>query len=95
MVSSLVLTVTRRCNLRCSYCPTAKDGFPTLTRAQALRALDLFVDRYGGGDIKLFGGEPLLEPDTVRAVMERAEALPGGRRVYLSTNGLGLSQECL
>lgn len=95
MVSSLVLTVTRRCNLRCSYCPTAKDGFPTLTRAQALRALDLFVDRYGGGDIKLFGGEPLLEPDTVRAVMERAEALPGVRRVYLSTNGLGLSQEWL
>ncbi len=95
MVGSLVLTVTRRCNLRCSYCPTAKDGFPTLTRAQALRALDLFVDRYGGGDIKLFGGEPLLEPDTVRAVMERAEVLPGVRRVYLSTNGLGLSQEWL
>ncbi len=95
MVSSLVLTVTRRCNLRCSYCPTAKDGFPSLSRVDALRALDLFSDNFGGGDIKLFGGEPLLEADTVRAVIEAAENSPAIRRVYLSTNGLGLSEDWL
>lgn len=89
-MSQLILTVTRACNLRCSYCPTVKDGWPSLDEEDAARALGLFVDRFGGGDIKLFGGEPLLAPDVVASVLERAEGLSGIRRVYLSTNGLGL-----
>lgn len=91
----LILTVTRACNLRCSYCPTAKDGWPSLTPDDARRALRLFVDRFGGGDVKLFGGEPLLAPDVVRAAFDEAATLPGIRRVYLSTNGLGLDAEWL
>lgn len=82
--------MTRACNLRCSYCPTAKDGWPSLTADDARAAVDLFVDRFGGGDIKLFGGEPLLVPDVVRAAMDHAARRPEIRRVYLSTNGLGL-----
>lgn len=92
-MSQLILTVTRACNLRCSYCPTVKDGWPSLSDDDAARALRLFVDRFGGGDIKLFGGEPLLVPDVIAGVLARAEALPGIRRVYLSTNGLGLTSE--
>lgn len=92
---TLILTVTRACNLRCSYCPTAKDGWPTLTPADARRAVSLFVDRYGGGDIKLFGGEPLLAGDAVRETFLAARDNPGIRRVYLSTNGLGLSVDWL
>ncbi len=91
----LILTVTRACDLRCSYCPTAKDGWPSLSQADALRAVDLFVERYGGGDVKLFGGEPLLCADTVRAVFEHCRDLPGVRRVQLSTNGLGLDVDWL
>ena len=56
--AALILTVTRRCNLRCAYCPTVKDGVPDLSADDARRAIDLFLSRYGGGDIKLFGGEP-------------------------------------
>jgi hypothetical protein len=55
----------------------------------------LFVDRYGGGDIKLFGGEPLLAPEVVRATFRAAQDNPGVRRVYLSTNGLGLTESWL
>ncbi len=90
---SLILTVTRACDLRCSYCPTAKDGWPSLRPEDARQAVRLFADRYGGGDIKLFGGEPLLVPEVVRAAMEEARDLPAIRRVYLSTNGLGLTRE--
>ncbi len=89
-MTQLILTVTRRCNLRCNYCPTAKDGWPSLDETAARRAVSLFADRYGGGDIKLFGGEPLLEPEVVRAVFDAARDEPRIRRVYLSTNGLGL-----
>ena len=92
---SLILTVTRDCNLRCSYCPTAKDGWPSLSIPDVQRAIDLFVDVYGGGDIKIFGGEPLLVPAVVRAAMEHAAQREGVRRVYLSTNGLGLTAEWL
>lgn len=92
MVNSLILTVTRQCNLRCSYCPTAKDGWPSLTPSDARRALSLFVERYGGGDVKVFGGEPLLVPDVVEAALDTARELDGIRRIYLSTNGLGLDR---
>lgn len=91
----MILTVTRACDLRCAYCPTAKDGWPALTPDDAREAVALFADRFGGGDIKLFGGEPLLVPEVVRAAMEAARARPEIRRVYLSTNGLGLTEDWL
>ena len=94
-VGQLILTVTRACNYRCSYCPTAKDGWPALSPEDAAQAVDLFAERYGGGDIKLFGGEPLLEPEVVTAAIDRAVAEPLIRRVYLSTNGLGLDEAWL
>ena len=89
----MILTVTRQCNLRCSYCPTVKEGWPSLSTDQAVGAVRLFAQRYGGGDIKLFGGEPLLVPDVVRAVFEEAAKHDSIRWVYLSTNGLGLDAE--
>jgi hypothetical protein len=92
---TLILTVTRACNLRCAYCPTAKDGWPSLTPDDARRAVALFAGRYGGGDIKMFGGEPLLVPNVVRAAMEAARDEPRIRRVYLSTNALGLDGDWL
>jgi hypothetical protein len=93
--SQLILTVTRDCNLRCSYCPTVKEGWPSLTVRDAERALELFVERFGGGTVKLFGGEPLLVPDVVRAALARAEHLPAIRSIQLSTNGLGLDDAWL
>lgn len=94
-MNTLILTVTRACNLRCAYCPTVKSGWPSLTPDDVRRGLDLFVDRTGGGVVKLFGGEPLLAPEAVRAAMDHAATLPEIRRVYLSTNGLGLTPEWL
>lgn len=98
--SLLVLTVTRACNLRCSYCPTAKDGWPSLTEDDARRALDLFArplaqGGFGGGAVKIFGGEPLLVPDVVRAALAHAEKLDAIRTIQLSTNGLMLDDAWL
>jgi len=72
-----------------------KDGWPSLSVDDVQKAVALFADVYGGGDIKLFGGEPLLVPDVVRAVFEAARERPEIRWVYLSTNGLGLTPEWL
>jgi pyruvate-formate lyase-activating enzyme len=95
VVKQLTLTVTRQCNLRCTYCPTAKDGWPSLDAEDARLAVRLFIERCGGGAIKMFGGEPLLVPEVVRATMEEARDLDQIRWVYLSTNGLGLDKEWL
>jgi len=43
----------------------------------------------------MFGGEPLLVPEVVHAAMEAAATEPAIRRVYVSTNGLGLSKSWL
>ena len=85
---ALILVVTRECDLRCAYCPTVKEGEPDLTVLDVRRAMSLFVDRFGGGDCKLFGGEPLLLPEVVEAVIREA---PASLDVYLSTNGKNLS----
>lgn len=95
MPGSLILTLTRACNLRCAYCPTAKDGWPSLTPDDARRAVRLFADRYGGGDIKLFGGEPLLVPDVADAALDEAERHDCIRRISISTNGLPLDRDWL
>lgn len=87
---ALILTVTRRCNLRCAYCPTVKEGLPDLSPDDTRRAIDLFVERYGGGDCKIFGGEPMLAPESVAAAIRHA---PPSVSVYLSTNGLFLTPE--
>jgi len=57
------------------------------------QAVAVFGREFGAGVIKLFGGEPLLAPDVVRHVMDQVVDLPWIRRVYLSTNGLGLTSE--
>jgi hypothetical protein len=95
VVKQLILTVTRQCNLRCTYCPTAKDGWPSLNSEDARLAVQLFAEKYGGGAIKIFGGEPLLVPDVVRAAFDEASRHSNIRWVYLSTNGLGLTTEWL
>ena len=91
--SSLILTLTRQCNLRCSYCPTAKDGWPVLSTSAIDQAIDLFLSLYDKGQIKLFGGEPFLEPELIRYVLEKVRQEKRIDKVYVSTNGLGLNSE--
>ena len=93
--NSLILTVTRSCNLRCSYCPTVKDGWPSLSAVDVRKGMELFEQLYGGGVIKIFGGEPLLETERCKEIISLAQEKPSIRYVYLSTNGLGLTPELL
>jgi hypothetical protein len=90
VVANLILTVTRACPLCCSYCPTSRPGGSSLSTGDALKALRVFSDVYGGGNVKLFGGEPLSRPETVRAILAEALAMPLVRFVTVSTNGLAL-----
>ena len=67
-VRDLRLSITDRCNLRCTYCMPAQglEWLPTpdlLTTAELTRLGRLAVERLGVERIRLTGGEPLLRRD--------------------------------
>jgi cyclic pyranopterin phosphate synthase len=88
----LRISVTDRCNLRCTYCMPA-EGMKWLPRSEVLtfeeieRIARLLVERYGFTSIRLTGGEP-----TVRAhlpvLVERLAKLDTD--LALTTNGTSL-----
>ncbi len=91
--SYLRISVTERCNLRCTYCMPA-DGVPLLARDHLLtfeeieRLAALFV-RLGVRKIRLTGGEPLVRRD-IDALVARIGALKahGLERLAMTSNAL-------
>lgn len=89
----LRLSVTDRCNFKCSYClpngcpsgaagqPLSLDEISRLTRAFAA---------LGFWKVRVTGGEPTLRRDIVE-IVERVAATPGITRVGLTTNGYRLA----
>jgi GTP 3',8-cyclase len=93
---NLRLSVTDRCNLRCSYC-MPEEEYAWLPRGDILtfeeiaRLIDLFAD-LGVDKVRLTGGEPLLRRDLPRLVKMIASE-PRIRDLAITTNGLLLAQE--
>ncbi|MDC5697412.1 GTP 3',8-cyclase MoaA [Intrasporangium calvum] len=91
----LRVSVTDRCNLRCTYCMPA-EGLPwmpkaeMLTDGEMLRLIGLFV-RDGVTQVRLTGGEPLLRRSLVELV-EGIAALEPRPRIAMTTNGVGLDR---
>ena len=96
----LRISVTDRCNFRCSYCMPRDifgSSFVFLSRSDLLtfeeiaRAARLFVAN-GVEKIRLTGGEPLIRRDLERLV-EMLAAIDGLRDLTLTTNGSLLTPE--
>ena len=90
----LRISVTDRCNFRCSYCmPPESEGHryrfiprgEMLDAAQIARLANLFV-QLGARKLRLTGGEPLLRSD-IAAIVARLAALEGAPEIGLTTNG--------
>jgi cyclic pyranopterin phosphate synthase len=91
----LRLSLTDRCNLRCSYCmpPQGIDWTPRadiLTEGEIVRLAGIFVGM-GIDKIRLTGGEPLARRDIGR-IVERLGALPGLKTLAMTTNGISLAE---
>ena len=89
------LSVTDRCDLRCSYCmPQGFRGFEVpehwLTFDEIERVIGAF-GRLGVSRIRLTGGEPLVRKD-LPALAARLAALPGILDLSLSTNATRLAR---
>jgi len=91
---NLRLSVTDRCNLRCSYCMPEEEyaWLPRgdiLTFEEVTRLIDVFAD-LGVDKVRLTGGEPLLRRDLSRLVKMIASE-PRIRDLAITTNGILLA----
>ena len=102
-VRDLRLSITDRCNLRCTYCMPAQglEWLPTpalLTTTELTRLGRLAVERLGVERIRLTGGEPLLRRDLEEVIASLAtlRTTSGGKPdIALTTNGLGLEKRAV
>jgi cyclic pyranopterin phosphate synthase len=93
-VTDLRLSITDRCNFRCTYC-MPQEGMPWLDRSEVLtyeeqaRIVRVGVERFGFESVRITGGEP-----TVRAHLPRLVAMlaPLGVDIAMTTNGVRLPE---
>ena len=91
----LRLSVTDLCNLRCRYCmPDGVDKLERediLTYEEFLRLAALFA-RCGVDTVRVTGGEPLVRKG-VEQLVKGLKAIPGIRKVTMTTNAVLLKQQ--
>ncbi len=94
--TSLRLSVTDRCNIRCFYCmPHENVRFlprpEILTFEELARLTELFA-RLGIDKVRLTGGEPLVRRELPRLV-EKLRAISAIREITMTTNGMLLGDQ--
>ncbi len=92
--TDLRVSLTDRCNLRCSYCMPAEGlpwlpGAEMLTDDEVIRLVSVAVG-LGITEVRFTGGEPLIRPGLERIISE-VSALEPRPSISLTTNGIGLS----
>jgi GTP 3',8-cyclase len=94
--TDLRVSLTDRCNLRCTYCMPA-EGLPwlpkdeMLTDAELIRLIGIAVTRLGVDEVRFTGGEPLIRPG-IAELVARTAALRPRPRISVTTNGIGLAR---
>lgn len=94
VATDLRVSLTDRCNLRCTYCMPAEglDWLPSqhlLQPDELARIIRIGVDRLGITSVRFTGGEPLLARHLEGVVTDTANLRPRPE-IALTTNGLGL-----
>ena len=100
VATDLRVSLTDRCNLRCSYCmpPEGLDWLPgeqVLTDDELIRLITIAVRDLGIEEVRFTGGEPLLRK-SLEQILAATTALRTRRgevpTTALTTNGLGLAR---
>ncbi|WP_284979977.1 GTP 3',8-cyclase MoaA [Arthrobacter sp. fls2-241-R2A-200] len=91
------LSLTDKCNLRCTYCMPAEglewlSKQAVMTKDEIVRIVRLGVEALGVRELRLTGGEPLVRadlPDIIAAIRGNHPELP----ISMTTNGVGLDKK--
>ncbi|MFB6722358.1 GTP 3',8-cyclase MoaA [Kribbella sp. NPDC056345] len=99
IATDLRVSLTDRCNLRCTYC-MPEEGLDWLAKPELLtddeivRLVGIAVTQLGVHEIRFTGGEPLLRRGLV-GIVARTTALEPRPEVSLTTNGIGLARQAV
>jgi cyclic pyranopterin phosphate synthase len=96
VATDLRVSLTDRCNLRCTYCMPAEGldwlpGEELLTADELVRLLRIAVTRLGITSVRFTGGEPLVAKH-LEDVVARTASLQPRPEITLTTNGIGLDR---
>jgi cyclic pyranopterin phosphate synthase len=96
VATDLRVSLTDRCNLRCSYCMPAEglDWLPhaeVLTDDEVVRLISIGVRLLGVEDVRFTGGEPLIRRGLV-GIVRRTRELGDHLQLSVTTNALGLER---
>ena len=96
VATDLRVSLTDRCNLRCSYCMPAEGldwlpGDEILTDDEVVRLIEVGVRRLGVREVRFTGGEPLVRRGLVD-IVRRTNAIDPTIELSLTTNALGLAR---
>ena len=94
--TSLRVSVTDRCNLRCTYCMPAEtpdycERDAILTFEEIARVVQIAVE-LGVDDVRLTGGEPLMRSQ-LHKLVSAINKIEGVRKLSLTTNGILLAEQ--
>ncbi|OBA64437.1 cyclic pyranopterin phosphate synthase [Mycobacterium sp. 1100029.7] len=94
--TDLRVSLTDRCNLRCSYCMPAEGldwlpGDQLLRPDELARLMQIAVSRLGVTSVRFTGGEPLLSRH-LEEVVAAAAGLRPRPEISLTTNAVGLAR---
>jgi len=96
IATDLRVSLTDRCNLRCSYC-MPEEGLAWLAREEILtddevvRLVSIAITRLGVNEVRFTGGEPLLRRGLVD-IVAATHAVDPAVELSLTTNALGLAR---
>ncbi len=95
VATDLRVSLTDRCNLRCTYCMPAEGmpwlpGADTLTDDEIVRLVTIAVRDLGVREVRFTGGEPLLRPG-LPSIVSRLREVDGEVDLSLTTNAIGLA----
>jgi len=96
VATDLRVSLTDRCNLRCSYCMPAEglEWLPdesVLTDAEIVRLIDIGVRLLGVREVRFTGGEPLVRRGLLD-IVAGTRAVSPDLEISMTTNALGLSR---
>ena len=91
------LSLTDKCNLRCTYCMPAEglewlSKQAVMTASEIVRLVRIGVEHLGVRELRLTGGEPLVRADLVDIISALRDAHPE-LPISMTTNGVGLDKK--
>jgi len=106
VIKAMCLHIAHDCDLRCKYCFASQGDFQgtrsMMSEEVGKDALKFLVENSGNRrnlEIDFFGGEPLMNFDVVKALVEYGRSLEGpynkNFRFTFTTNGLALTEEIM